>query len=250
MVEDGVEDMRQRRLRDEYTARINRVIDYIDAHIDQDLSLQTLARVASFSPYHFHRIFGALMGETLSHFIQRLRIERAATMLIHNPKKSITQVAFDCGFSGSAAFARAFREAFGMSASQWRSGGYQSDRKMGETDRNLAQMHRKGRKDFDVSIEYNGDQQLTQRWRDMRAESPLHADVEVKEIPAGRYATARFEIAGDQYGDAWNAVFGGWLPESGYQPADGPCFEIYLNDPKQHPEGKHIFDICVPVKPL
>jgi AraC family transcriptional regulator len=42
----------------------------------------------------------------------------------------------------------------------------------------------------------------------------------------------------------------GWLPESGYQPADGPCFERYLNDPAQHPEGKHIVEIGLPVKPL
>lgn len=335
MAENEVGDARQRRTRDEYTARINRVIDYIDGHIAQDLSLQTLARVAGFSPYHFHRIFGAMMGETLNHFIQRIRIEKAAAMLVHNPKTSVTMIAFECGFSGSAAFARAFREAFGMSASEWRSGGCLDDRKIGEPDSNLEQTLRKDRKDFDVSIEYSGDRTVTQRWRIvMKAESPLHADVEVKEmpdlhvayirhvgpyagdselferlfqklftwagprgllrfpetkilsvyhdtpgitddeklrldvcisvpedtevegefgkttIPGGRYATARFEIAVDQYGDAWNAVFGGWLPESGYQPADGPCFELYLNDPKEHPEGKHIFEICVPVKPL
>jgi AraC family transcriptional regulator len=69
-------------------------------------------------------------------------------------------------------------------------------------------------------------------------------------IEGGRYAVARFEIAVNQYGDAWNAVYGGWLPESGYQPADGPCFELYHNDPNEHPEHKHIFDICIPVKPL
>ena len=45
-------------------------------------------------------------------------------------------------------------------------------------------------------------------------------------------------------------VFGGWLPESGYQPDDRLCYEIYQNDPKEHPEGIHIVDICVPVKPL
>ena len=43
---------------------------------------------------------------------------------------------------------------------------------------------------------------------------------------------------------------GQWLPESGYQAADAPCFEVYLNEPEQHPEGKHIVDIYEPVKPL
>lgn len=69
-------------------------------------------------------------------------------------------------------------------------------------------------------------------------------------IPAGKYAVGHFEITSDQYGDAWNAVYGGWLPGSGYQPEDGPCYELYLSDPKEHPEGKHIVDICVPVEPM
>ncbi len=69
-------------------------------------------------------------------------------------------------------------------------------------------------------------------------------------IAAGKYAVAHFEIKTGQYEDAWKAVFGGWLPESGYQPDDGPCYEVYHNDPKEHPEGKQIVDICVPVKAL
>jgi len=67
-------------------------------------------------------------------------------------------------------------------------------------------------------------------------------------IPAGKYAIAHFEIELDQYGDAWNALYGGWLPEGGYQPDDRPCFELYLGDPKEHPQGKHIVDIYAPVK--
>jgi len=69
-------------------------------------------------------------------------------------------------------------------------------------------------------------------------------------VHGGKYAVAHFELAADEYEDAWNAVFGGWLPESGYQPDDGPCYELYYNNPDEHPEGKHIVDICVPVKPL
>ena len=69
-------------------------------------------------------------------------------------------------------------------------------------------------------------------------------------IPGGKYAIAHFEILPQYYGDAWNAIFSGWMPESGYQPDDRLCYELYLNDPKSHPEGKHIVDIYVPVKPL
>lgn len=107
-------------LRDEYIARINRVIDYIESHLEDSLSLNQLSEVANFSPFHFHRIFRAMTGEPLNQFIQRLRIEKAARQLTDNPKKSITVIAFDCGFSGSAPFARAFRDYFNMSASEWR----------------------------------------------------------------------------------------------------------------------------------
>lgn len=74
-------------LREDYTARINRVIDYIEANIDKDLSLEELANVAHFSPFHFHRIFSAMVGETLNGFTQRIRIEKAAAKLVLNPKK-------------------------------------------------------------------------------------------------------------------------------------------------------------------
>lgn len=115
-----VQDNRQRHLRESYTSRINRVIDYIESHIFSDLSLEDLADVAHFSPFHFHRIFRAMVGESLNGFIQRVRIEKAAAKLIADPRKSITGIAFECGFSSSSAFARAFKDVFQMSASQWR----------------------------------------------------------------------------------------------------------------------------------
>lgn len=75
-------------------------------------------------------------------------------------------------------------------------------------------------------------------------------EIGTKTIPGGTYAVGHFEILPSQYGEAWDVVMGQWLPESGYQAADAPCFEVYLNEPEQHPEGKHIVDIYEPVKPL
>ncbi|RQW04535.1 AraC family transcriptional regulator [candidate division KSB1 bacterium] len=111
---------RQQQTMAEYKSRINRVLDYIDAHLDRNFTLDELAAIASFSKYHFHRIFLSFMDEPLFQFIQRIRLERAAALLSSRPDKSITEIALDCGFGGSAAFARRFREKFDMSASQWR----------------------------------------------------------------------------------------------------------------------------------
>ncbi len=106
--------------RTEYLARIHRVMDYVEKRLDRQFTLEELARVACFSPFHFHRVFTACTGESLYRFILRLRLERAAHQLLQLPRKSVTAVALDCGFGSSAAFARAFRGAFGVSASEWR----------------------------------------------------------------------------------------------------------------------------------
>ncbi|MBL7135447.1 MAG: helix-turn-helix transcriptional regulator [Candidatus Marinimicrobia bacterium] len=76
------------------------------------MTLNELVAVAHFSPFHFHRLFRAFVGETLKQFIQRIRLEKAAERLITNPLESITAIALDSGFSGSATFARAFKEYF------------------------------------------------------------------------------------------------------------------------------------------
>jgi AraC family transcriptional regulator len=129
-----MQDHKLKYLREEYTSRVNRVIDYIEANISKDLSLGELAEVAHFSTFHFHRIFRAMVDETLNDFIKRIRVEKAATKLVLNPKKSVTEIAFECGFSGSSAFARSFRETYGMCASSWRSRGHLQYSKNSKTD--------------------------------------------------------------------------------------------------------------------
>ena len=103
-----------------YIARINRVMQYIDTHYNEQLNLDKLAEVAHFSPFHFHRIFSALTGETPSDFFLRIRTEKAAQQLKDSPRKSISDIVFDCGFSSMALFARTFRKHFGMSATDYR----------------------------------------------------------------------------------------------------------------------------------
>ncbi len=66
-------------------------------------------------------------------------------------------------------------------------------------------------------------------------------------LEGGRYAVGTFTINGDEYEDAWNYIFSEWMPGSGYRPDYRPFYELYLNDPKMHPEGKHIVEIHIPV---
>src|SRR3954469_21906532 len=106
--------------RREYAARMNRVVDYIQSHLAEPLDLERLAAVACFSPFHFHRLFHAWMGETLQAFVHRLRLERAAHLLLFNPAQSISEIALECGFSPPSTFARAFKTAYGQSATDFR----------------------------------------------------------------------------------------------------------------------------------
>ena len=86
---------------------------------DQELDLAALAAEAGYSPFHFHRLFAALTGETPVAMVRRLRLERAAAALVKS-KQSIGEVALDAGYSTPDAFSRAFRSALGVLPSEFR----------------------------------------------------------------------------------------------------------------------------------
>lgn len=107
-------------LKNEYFLRLNRVIDYIQNHYTEDLNLTTLASIACFSKFHFHRLFHAMMGETLNDFIGRFRLEKAVHKLNTDLNKSITDIAMESGFSSSQQFSKTFKAAFGITPSHFR----------------------------------------------------------------------------------------------------------------------------------
>jgi AraC family transcriptional regulator len=112
--------MTQNSPRAEYDRRMHRVFEHIDRHLDQPLELATLADVAYFSPFHFHRLFAAWMGETLGDYIRRRRVEVAAQKLLLQPELSVLAAALAVGFGSGEAFARAFKLRFGQSPTAWR----------------------------------------------------------------------------------------------------------------------------------
>jgi len=290
----------------EYKSRLNRVMDYIEANLEKDFGLEELARVACFSKFHFHRIFRSLTQETLFSFIQRLRLERAAGLLLANRDMPVTSIALDCGFSGSASFARAFKGQFGMTASQWRRRKqtvYSREKKnliRPENDlfpRLQAQVQVRDMEPMTLAYirytgPYEGNSELFEKlyhklyqWASPRgfvSEKTMnitvyhdHIDVTDQEklrisvsitvppetevtgeigkmtLPGGRYACALFHLTSSDYYDAWQWVFSGWLPKSGYQPGDGPGFEYFPFIQKEAGStGKLTVDICIPVKPL
>ena len=128
--------------RSEYQKRMHRVLEYIDQNLDQPLTLEALAKVAHFSPFHFHRLFSAWMGETFGDYLRRRRVEQAAQRLIAQPNLSILQAALTVGFGSGEAFTRAFNARFGCSPTSWRKQQIlqrRENRNSGQVDRNLSQ---------------------------------------------------------------------------------------------------------------
>jgi AraC family transcriptional regulator len=296
---------------------VNRVIDHIREHLAEPLTLGELARVAAFSPFHFDRVFKAVAGETLFEFVQRVRVDRAASALLARRDDSVLEIALDHGFASAATFARAFRARFGMSATRWRAGGgarwrARHGRNPGKHVRKLRKAggrrarNTRGGKEAVMSVRVQqqpayhvaymryvgpfgpgGIPELWERfnrWREahdlFRPDSitlgvtnddpGISGDkarydacvvvprefapdrlVNMMDIPSGTYAVAGFVGTARDIVPAWEQVFAAWLPGSGYQPDDRPCYELYRGDPTvDGAQGSFRCDLCLPVRPL
>lgn len=302
---------------EEYISRINKTFDYIENNIGKDFTLEELADVANFSKFHFHRIFQAIVNETPFKFINRIRLEKAASLLQSNSKLSISDISFKCGFSDISIFSRNFKQFFKVSPTEYK------DKKsnLSQTKSNEEQKNYKTTMYFcyetkkikwmtnfelNKSVEvvelqkmtvayvrymgpYKGNSQVFQdlwakicNWAGPRglmqqpnmqfmavyhddpnitsedklrvsicitipSDTKVDGEIGKMDIEAGKYVKARFEIGEKEFQAAWDWVYGNWFPNSGYQPADGPCFELYPFPPEN---GKFVIDICVPVKQL
>lgn len=295
----------------DYMARVNTAQDYINTHITKNLTLGEIAAAANFSEYHFHRIFSSIVHESLYKYIRRLRLEKAAALLMYTHNKSITDIAMDCGFSDSAVFARAFKNHYGISASSYKSV-KSKNCKVSPGPLRYNDIKAKGHKeavfrDITYSIDIQENQEMTavyirytgpyrnnkqvyrsqiqrlMKWaaardllkrKEFKLFSIYHDHPEITEddkqrtsiclavphdtqvqgivgkmkIQAGKYAVGHFELSEHQFEDAWNIMFGVWLPGSGYQAKDVPGFEVYKNNPEHHPLKKSLVDIYLPIK--
>lgn len=146
--------MSSRDSRSEYERRMHRVIEHIDRHLDRPLDLEAVAGVAHFSPFHFHRLFSAWMGETLGDYLRRRRVEVAAMRLAAQPRVKVLQIALSVGFGSAESFSRAFRGRFGCSPSSWRSEQARRPRansKSGQVDRKSGQAAAAASSEHEVS---------------------------------------------------------------------------------------------------
>jgi len=105
--------------RSDYAERLERVFRWLADHLDDSLDLTRLADVACLSPYHFHRVYRAMQGETAADTVRRMRLHRAAVELITG-ELPVARVARRAGYGSQEAFTRAFKAAYGVPPARYR----------------------------------------------------------------------------------------------------------------------------------
>ncbi len=266
-----------------YTDRIQQAVDYISEHLAEKITLDTLASVACFSPYHFHRIFTAFTGETPRGYIERIKLESAINRLCDMPNRSVSEIANDVGFESLSVFSRLFKKQYHLSPTELRKkhGNDQCFLRLSKRER----LHPLSEDDF-LSIEirmlpsfhvaYIQTMQeyatgIVQTWQKLRSfaskhqlikkdtfymgipfdnpgitpaekcryracitvpEDVVHARGEIKttDIAGGKYALFHFHGTSESLFRAFDFIYGVWLPQNGYVPAEKPQIEFYGPD--------------------
>ena len=107
-------------LKPEYRQAVMKVLSYINQNLAGDVSLETMASIANYSPFHFQRIFSEAVSESPKQYVIRLRLERAAHFIKLFPALSISEIALGSGFSSDSIFSRAFKNYYGITAEMYR----------------------------------------------------------------------------------------------------------------------------------
>lgn len=154
----------------DYKNRINKVFQYIDDNLDTNLSLNTVSEIAFFSPFHFHRVFKTITGETLNEYITRRRIEKSASVLIHHRNAPLIEIATKYGFTENSSFTRAFKKFYGISPTAFRK---QNPNKFSK----ISQLESKNSQDYPNQEKYICILNNLKNWVKMNAK------IEIREMP-------------------------------------------------------------------
>ncbi|QMV16835.1 AraC family transcriptional regulator [Vibrio spartinae] len=214
----------------EYKKRIDSVIQYIETHLDNKISLTEVANVSHFSVYHFHRIFTGMVGETVNDYIVRRRLERAVNLLIFKPELSVTQIALDSGFSSSANFSKAVKLHFGFSPSEIRNPAKVKDSKIGKISSKYG-------KAFHPSDLY--PVRITNEVINQLNSEDVNMNIEVKEFESRRVCTLASQRGYEPEGiyEAWDKLID-WAANNGIKQDEQKRFAFAFDNPTVTPVDK------------
>ncbi|SKB96816.1 AraC family transcriptional regulator [Sphingobacterium nematocida] len=225
--------------RKEYINRIIRVMEYIDQHLDQAIDLSKMADIASFSPFHFHRIFTLMTGETPNTYVSRIRLEKVGRLLQSETKLSIATIAFDCGFENLSSFSRAFKKQFNISAKEFR------QEAKGIFSKEGIRYSKNGNA---VSKIGKNIQQIDAQFCSVELKQLILMDIkiEIKQMPALKLICYRRTGAFNQIGQAYEELFK-WAAPRGLLNANTKALSMYHDDPSITEIAKMRNDACLVV---
>lgn len=261
-----------------YSERIKKVCDYIESHLDDDLSVETLSQVALFSKFHFHRLFYLCVGSNVARYISLARLKRASYQLAFSPESKVIDIALAAGFENPESFSRAFKNAFSQTPSQFKK---QPDWLAWNDVIKKPNIERRDDMNVEIvefkqtkvaALEHRGSPKLVNDsvtkfidWRKQSGLSPVKTSqtlgivydnpettepedfrfdicgsvndevpenshgVVNKTIPGGRCVRVRHYGSHANIGQVVYYLYGQWLPNSGEELADFPCFFHYRN---------------------
>ena len=209
-----------------YQERMLRVLVYIQQHLDEALCLDDLAALTHFSPYHFHRIFRGMVGESVKEHIRRLRLERAA-MRLKCSDDPVTRIAFQAGYETHESFTRAFRAMFETSPSRFR----------GVHQAIPVPQVRSG-------VHFAPDGQLNVLDPPYSGDPPMEAKIE--EVKPMRVAFMRHVGPYHEVGGTWEKLMT-WAGPRGLLGPQMRCLGICHDDPEVTPADKIRYDACLVV---
>jgi len=202
-----------------YQARMRRVLDHIDRHLDDDLDLDSLSAVAAFSKFHFHRQFTATYGLSVHRYVQLARLKRASHQLAYNDALGVTDIAMDAGYDAPDAFARAFRQRFGQSPSSFR--------KSPDWEPWLAAF---GPLD-------NARSKLMQK-------TFTTDDVTIRDVQPTKVAIMEHRGSPETLGDTIRR-FIAWRRAAGLHPRTNPTFTVWHSEGRPAQQDEYSIDLCV-----
>jgi AraC family transcriptional regulator len=266
---------------------MGRVLVHIQNHLDEPLPLDRLADVASFSPWHFHRIFRGMVGESVKEHVRRLRLERAAKRL-RTTDRPVVDIAIEAGYETHESFTRAFAAMFESSPSVFRSGAHRQRQVVEASGAPLDVLIRRidplrvafvrhvGPFDevgaaWQRLMMWAGPQGLlgpglrmlgiVQDDPEITAPEKLRYDaalvvrdgvapsgeIGIQDVGAGEYAIVLHTGPYNTLGQTYMRMFGEWLPESGRELESAPAIEFYLNSPMTAAPDQLRTEICLPL---
>jgi len=276
-----------------YQRSMERVLDYIYAHLEDELDLNRLADVACLSAYHWHRVYFAAQGETVMSTVKRLRLQRAADRLA-NTNMPIRDIAQHSQYGSVAAFSRAFKQAYQQAPGDYRKQGSHArykvatatadargftvevvqraamrcagcahkgsylgiDQAMGKLFAGLAAQSLLAEPATRLAVFFDDPDLLDESELASMACTPVPDNTPVAQplqtywIEAGTYARLAYQGPYADMRGAYRWLYGTWLPNSGYLPAEAPGFEEYLNSPVEVAPMDLLTHIHVPVVPM